>query len=384
MRLLCVFGTRPEAIKMAPVVRALEKEPAFDPVVCVTGQHREMLDQVLDLFGIEPLLDLRLMSSKQTLNGFLSKAVDRLDEAYERLRPDRVLVHGDTTTAMAAALAAFHKGIAVDHVEAGLRTYSLNRPFPEEMNRRYIDVVSEHLFAPTAGSRRNLEEEKLKGKISVTGNTGIDALQWVASNLDEDAQLRERTDRSLPTLHSDKKLVLVTGHRRESFGEGFRRICASLAAIAQRPDVEIVYPVHLNPNVSGPVEETLRGLPNVHLIAPLSYLPFVRLMQRADVILTDSGGVQEEAPSLGKPVLVMRDVTERPEAVAAGTAQLVGTNVDAIVGAVSDLLRHHGTFQSRANPYGDGKASVRIANVLAGKPVREFSWCAPVRELNVA
>jgi UDP-N-acetylglucosamine 2-epimerase (non-hydrolysing) len=305
---------------MAPVVRALEKEPAFRPIVCVTGQHREMLDQVLDLFGIEPDLDLRLMSSKQTLNGFLSKAVDRLDEAYERFRPDRVLVHGDTTTAMAAALAAFHRGIAVDHVEAGLRTYSLDHPFPEEMNRRYIDVVSEHLFAPTAGSRRNLEEEKLRGKISVTGNTGIDALQWV----------------------------------------------------------------HLNPNVSGPVEEALRGLSNVHLIAPLSYLPFVRLMQRADVILTDSGGVQEEAPSLGKPVLVMRDVTERPEAVAAGTAQLVGTNVDAIVGTVTELLRNPGTFWSRANPYGDGKASVRIASILAGRAMREFSWCEPARELNVA
>jgi UDP-N-acetylglucosamine 2-epimerase (non-hydrolysing) len=381
MRLLSVFGTRPEAIKMAPVVKALEREPFVTSLVCVTGQHREMLDQALDLFGIEPDMDLQLMSSRQTLNGFLSKAIDRLDQAYEQLRPDRVLVHGDTTTAMAAALAAFQKGVACDHVEAGLRTYALDRPFPEEMNRRYIDVVSSNLFAPTEGSRVNLQRENVQGRIFVTGNTGIDALHWVAKNLDGNRALRDRTDELLPTLSPDKKLILVTGHRRESFGSGFIRICTALAKIAASREAEIVYPVHLNPSVRGPVENCLGGLANVHLVAPLSYLPFVRLMQRADIILTDSGGVQEEAPSLGKPVLVMRDLTERPEAVAAGTAQLVGTEVESIVQAVAALLRRqdHGLVPS--NPYGDGKAAERISDVLAGRPVREFACPERVRQL---
>lgn len=361
---------------MAPLVKALAAEPGLTARVCVTGQHREMLDQVLRLFDITPDFDLKLMASNQGLNGLASAALAALDPVLEAERPDRVLVHGDTTTAMAAALAAFHRRIPVGHVEAGLRTYHLDQPFPEEMNRRVVDVASDLLFAPTARSRANLESEQLEGRIIITGNTVIDALQETQRRIAADPALRAELDRPFAGLDAAKRIILVTGHRRENFGAGFLHICQALADLSQRPDVEIVYPVHLNPNVRGPVHEALSGRANVHLIAPLDYLPFQRLMQRAHLVLTDSGGVQEEAPALGKPVLVMRDVTERPEAVDAGTVQLVGTGRAAIVAAVSRLLddpEAYARFANRVNPYGDGAACRRIVDTLLGRPVEEFT-----------
>ena len=375
MKLLIVVGTRPEAIKMAPLILALRNEPRIETRLCATGQHRQMLDQVFAHFGIEPDRDLDLMVPQQSLNRLAAAALSRLDEVYEELGPDRVLVHGDTTTAMAAALAAFHRSIPVGHVEAGLRTYTLDAPFPEEMNRRTIDAVSDLLFAPTEWARRNIEAEGLEGEVIVTGNTGIDALGAIAAQLDSDGDLRARADATLPPTVAGRKLLLVTGHRRESFGSGFRNICAALARLAMRADLDIVYPVHLNPDVRGPVETALSNRPNVHLLAPLDFLRFVRLMQRADLILTDSGGIQEEAPSLGKPVLVMRDGTERPEAVEAGTARLIGTGAARIVREVGEALDEAGASRSTvrlANPYGDGRASARIVDALLGRPFEEF------------
>ncbi|HEX8525898.1 non-hydrolyzing UDP-N-acetylglucosamine 2-epimerase [Allosphingosinicella sp.] len=373
MRLVAVVGTRPEAIKMAPVILALRAEPSIETLVCSTGQHREMLDQVLELFGIEPDVELGLMDPDQGLNGFLGQAIARLDEALASFAPNRVLVHGDTTTALAAALASFHRRIPVGHVEAGLRTYALDRPWPEEMNRRAIDVVSDLLFAPTRSARRNLKAEALAGSIVVTGNSGIDALETIVGRLASDDQLRARADAALPALGRGRRLMLVTGHRRESFGEALRGICEALSRLARSADVDIVYPVHLNPEVRRPVEAALGGTANIHLLPPLDFLPFVRLMQRADLILTDSGGIQEEAPSLGKPVLVMRDVTERPEAVEAGTAKLVGTDPARIVDEVERLLgRTPKSFAVGANPYGDGQASARIVDALLGRPFDEF------------
>lgn len=372
MKLLAAIGTRPEAIKMAPVLAALAGEPGIEARLCVSGQHRALLDPVLELFGLRPDFDLDLMEPDQGLNGLASRALARIDQAITQAAPDRVLVHGDTTTALAAALAAFHRGVPVAHVEAGLRTRDLVRPFPEEMNRRAVDLVADLLFAPTPGARCNLEAEALQGRILVTGNTGIDALEQVAGRLDRDEVLRAAADAALPPLDPEKKLVLVTGHRRESFGAGFRGICAALAALARRGDCEIVYPLHLNPQVRGPVAAALGHVVDIRLLPPLDYLPFVRLMQRADLILTDSGGIQEEAPSLGKPVLVMRGVTERPEAVAAGRARLVGTEPGRIVAAASELLDGEAKFAKGPNPYGDGGASRRIADALAGRPVEEF------------
>ncbi|MFN4162271.1 MAG: non-hydrolyzing UDP-N-acetylglucosamine 2-epimerase, partial [Stenotrophomonas sp.] len=302
MKVLSVFGTRPEAIKMGPLVRALHAAPDIESIVCITGQHRAMLDQVMSLFDIQPDHDLDVMVANQTLNGLCSRLFAKLDALYEQVQPDRVLVHGDTSTAMTAALAAFQRRIPVGHVEAGLRTGDLQQPWPEEMNRRVIDVVADHLFAPTDSSRYNLEQENLAGRISVTGNTVIDALKQTVERIDQDAALRASIDAQFPFLQADRKLLLVTGHRRENFGGGFENICRALAELAQRPDLQIVYPVHLNPNVQGPVHAHLGGLDNVHLIAPQDYLNFVRLMQRAHVVLTDSGGVQEEAPALGRPV----------------------------------------------------------------------------------
>ncbi|MFG1452005.1 UDP-N-acetylglucosamine 2-epimerase (non-hydrolyzing) [Xanthobacter sp. V2C-8] len=375
LRILSIFGTRPEAIKMAPLVQALAEERGLTSLVCVTGQHREMLDQVLRLFDIRPDFDLKLMAQNQGLNALAAAALAALDPVLAEVKPDRVLVHGDTTTAMAAALAAFHRRIPVGHVEAGLRTYHLDQPFPEEMNRRVVDVASDLLFAPTARSRANLENERLEGEVIVTGNTVIDALQATQARIAADPALAAELDRPFAGLDPDKPIVLVTGHRRENFGEGFLNICRALADLSTRGDVEIVYPVHLNPNVRGPVHEALDGRPNVHLVAPLDYLPFQRLMQRAHLVLTDSGGVQEEAPALGKPVLVMRDVTERPEAVDAGTVQLVGTRRETIVTAVSTLLDDAGAyarFANRVNPYGDGKACRRIVDRICGRSVSEF------------
>jgi UDP-N-acetylglucosamine 2-epimerase (non-hydrolysing) len=375
MNILTVFGTRPEAIKMAPLVKALKEEPSIRSLVCVTGQHREMLKQVLQLFGIVPDFDLSLMIPNQTLNTLSARALGALDAVLEELRPDRMLVHGDTTTAMAASLSAFHRRIPVGHVEAGLRTYDLSRPWPEEMNRRVVDVVSDLLLAPTVGAKANLENERLGGRIVVTGNTVIDALLAITALIDRDAELRSSLAAQFPFLEANRRLLLVTGHRRESFGDGFAAICAALRRLSQRPDLDIVYPVHLNPNVREPVLGTLANRQRIHLIDPLDYLPFVYLMQRAYIVLTDSGGVQEEAPSLGKPVLVMRDVTERPEAVAARTVRLVGTSEERIVASVTELLDDPTAYDRvsrRLNPYGDGHATERIMAALAGRRVEEF------------
>jgi len=375
MKILSVFGTRPEAIKMAPLVQALESHAHIESVVCVTGQHQQMLQQVLELFDITPHYNLQLMTQNQSLNGLSARMLGAFDEVLETVRPDRVLVHGDTTSAMVSALAAFHRRIPVGHVEAGLRTGDMSQPWPEEMNRCTIDVYADMLFAPTLSSRQNLEAENLGGKIIVTGNTVIDALLQTTRRIEADGALRQQLDAAFPFLQDDKKLLLVTGHRRENFGSGFANICEALAQLASRDDIEIVYPVHLNPNVQGPVQSRLAGLPNVHLIEPLDYARFVRLMQRAHVILTDSGGVQEEAPSLGKPVLVMRNVTERPEAVQAGTVKLVGTETVGIVESVSALYDDDDAwsdFSRHLNPYGDGHASQRIVAALTGHPVSEF------------
>ncbi|AIY43340.1 UDP-N-acetylglucosamine 2-epimerase [Collimonas arenae] len=361
---------------MAPVVKALSRETGIQSLVCVTGQHRLMLQQVLDLFDIKVDHSLDVMLPNQTLNGLSARLIGLLDPVLEAVNPDRILVHGDTTTAMIAALTAFHRRIPVAHVEAGLRTGDLTQPWPEEMNRRYVDVVSDLLLAPTTGAKTNLAAENLAGRIIVTGNTVIDALRLTIESIVFNRQLQQRLDAHFPYLQPDKKLLLVTGHRRENFGSGFAEICDALATLSHRSDIQIVYPVHLNPNVQGPVQATLSHLPNIHLIEPLDYLLFVRLMQRSHVILTDSGGVQEEAPSLGKPVLVMRNVTERPEAVAAGTVQLVGTDSARIVAAVSQLYDDDASWQQatqRINPYGDGYAAERIVDVLCGRTITEFS-----------
>ncbi|WP_395698379.1 non-hydrolyzing UDP-N-acetylglucosamine 2-epimerase [Methylocella sp.] len=380
MKIICIFGTRPEAIKMAPVVEALRREPSLETLVCVTGQHREMLQQVLDLFDLKPDVDLDVMRPNQTLNGLFSRVMTGVDAALERLGADRVLVHGDTTTALAAALAAFHRRVPVGHVEAGLRTYDIAQPWPEEMNRRGVDVVCDLLFAPTALSAENLAGERLEGRVVVTGNTVIDALKETVARVDADPAARARLDARFAFLGKGRRLLLVTGHRRENFGLGFDEVCAALAELSLRPDLEIVYPVHRNPNVQDPVLSQLSGRDNIHLIEPLSYQPFVELMRRAHVVLTDSGGVQEEAPSLGKPVLVMRDVTERPEAVAAGTVRLVGARRKAIVASVAELWDDAGAyarFARSVNPYGDGAASARIAAALAGRPFEPFDPTRP-------
>ena len=377
LRVLSVFGTRPEAIKMAPVVRALAAAPDVESRVCVTAQHRQMLDQVLDLFEIRPDDDLDVMRPGQTLHGLTARILDGLAPVLAARRPDVVLVHGDTTTTLAATLAAFYSGVPVGHVEAGLRTGDLRAPFPEEANRVLADRLCNWLFAPTARSADNLRAEGVpEGRISVTGNTVIDALllareKAAATPLDA---FSTAFGAAHGAIAGDAPLVLVTGHRRESFGDGFAQICTALRTLALRhPQVAFVYPVHLNPNVQGPVYETLSGLPNVHLIAPLDYLPFVRLMDRATLILTDSGGVQEEAPSLGKPVLVMREVTERPEGVDAGTVQLVGAQAGRIIAGVEALL-FDGVTAARMrlahNPYGDGQASGRILAALRRPPPR--------------
>ncbi|WP_123342909.1 non-hydrolyzing UDP-N-acetylglucosamine 2-epimerase [Pseudomonas brassicacearum] len=375
IKILSIFGTRPEAIKMAPLVKALAAEPGIESLICVTGQHQSMLKQVLDLFDLKADFTLDVMTPHQTLNSLTAALYSAIDPVLEQTRPDRVLVHGDTTSAMVASMAAFHRRIPVGHVEAGLRTGDIYSPWPEEMNRRCIDLSADLLFAPTGQSRDNLLGERLQGRCLVTGNTVIDTLQLTAQRINKDAQLRGELDQQFPFLQTGRKLLLVTGHRRENFGEGFLDICKALRHLAQRTDIQIVYPVHLNPNVLGPVTEQLGDLLNVHLIKPLDYLAFVRLMQHAHVILTDSGGVQEEAPSLGKPVLVMRDVTERPEAVAAGTVRLVGTSPASIIAGVNELFDDVALWRRTSqavNPYGDGKASQRIVDTLMGRPVDDF------------
>lgn len=375
MKLLAVIGTRPEAVKMAPLLLALRAEPEVDLRLCLSGQHRELIEPVLQLFGIEADVDLALMASGQSLNALAGRAIERLDAAFASIGPDRLLVHGDTTTAWAAAMAAFHRGIPVAHVEAGLRTYDLAQPFPEELNRRAVDLVADLLFAPTAGARENLDGERVPGTVFVTGNSGVDAIELMLRKLEAEETLRMAAETELPRLREGRRLLLVTGHRRESFGEGLRRICAAMAEVARRGDVDIVYPVHLNPEVKDPVEAALGSSENILLLPPLGYAPMVRLMQRADLILTDSGGIQEEAPSLGKPVLVTRATTERPEAVEAGMARLVGTDPGAIVAAVTEVLDSgaaNAGFRSGPNPYGDGKASERIVAALLGRPFEAF------------
>lgn len=367
MKVLSVFGTRPEAIKMAPVAKALAQEKAIDARVAVTAQHREMLDQVLKLFAIEPDYDLNIMKAGQGLTEITSAVLAGLKPVLEDFSPDLVLVHGDTTTTLAASLAAYYQRIPVGHVEAGLRTGDVYSPWPEEINRKVAGAITRLHFAPTERSRSNLLAENVSDEhIYVTGNTVIDALLDVVGKLSADEENSAEFDAAFG-INPGKRLVLVTGHRRESFGGGFERICDALAQLAKRDDIQIIYPVHLNPNVKGPVEKHLGQAANVSLIAPQDYLPFVHLMRRADIILTDSGGVQEEAPSLGKPVLVMRDTTERPEAVDAGTVKLVGTNADLIVSEVARLLDDRVAYDAMArahNPYGDGLAAGRIRDAI--------------------
>ncbi|WP_273858897.1 non-hydrolyzing UDP-N-acetylglucosamine 2-epimerase [Photobacterium sp. GSS17] len=369
-RVLTVFGTRPEAIKMAPLVHALAADERFDAKVCVTAQHREMLDQVLELFEITPDYDLNLMKAGQTLNEVTARILLELKPVLQEFKPEVVLVHGDTATTFAASLASYYEQIAVGHVEAGLRTGNIYSPWPEEANRKLTGALTKYHFAPTETSKDNLLKENYSPEhISVTGNTVIDALLMVKDKIESDADLKATLAAQFPYLDEKKKLILVTGHRRESFGGGFERICKALAETAQQhPDVQILYPMHLNPNVREPVNRILSGIDNIMLIEPQQYLPFIYLMDRANIILTDSGGIQEEAPSLGKPVLVMRDTTERPEAVSAGTVKLVGTDVEKIVSNLNQLLTDESAYQAMSyahNPYGDGKACERILNELA-------------------
>lgn len=376
---MTVFGTRPEAIKMAPLVLALDKDSRFESVVCVTAQHREMLDQVLELFSIKPDFDLNLMKPGQDLTDITCGVLQGLKTVLAEAQPDMVLVHGDTSTTLAATLASYYAQIPVGHVEAGLRTGNIYSPWPEEGNRKLTGALANMHFAPTEGSRQNLLAEAVSdASIITTGNTVIDALFNVVERFKTDQVLATQFGYQFEFLAKERKMVLITGHRRESFGGGFERICEAIAALSDRyPEVDFVYPVHLNPNVREPVNRLLAKRNNIHLIEPLDYLPFVYMMSRSTLILTDSGGIQEEAPSLGKPVLVMRDTTERPEAVAAGTVKLVGTDTQVIISAVSELLESESAYEtmSRAhNPYGDGKACQRILDALiATQPARQVA-----------
>lgn len=368
MKVLMVFGTRPEAIKMAPVVKQLQATPGLEVDVCVTAQHREMLDQVLQLFDITPRFDLNVMKPGQDLTDITSRIILALRDVLKDHRYDRLLVHGDTTTTMAAAMAAFYAQVPVGHVEAGLRTGNIYAPWPEEMNRMLVGRIADLHFAPTETARQSLLAENVSDdRIVVTGNTVIDALQQVVAQFEADPALNAQMQARFPFIKDGQRMILVTGHRRENFGQGFENICQALRAISEEGDVQVVYPVHLNPNVQEPVRRILGDAANVHLIEPQDYLPFVWLMQRSYFLITDSGGVQEEAPSLGKPVLVMRETTERPEAVEAGTVRLVGTDADKIRNKALELLSDTGAYESMAralNPYGDGKASERIAATL--------------------
>lgn len=380
-KIMLVFGTRPEAIKMAPLVKEFQKHPDdFETIVCVTGQHRQMLDQVLGIFNIRPDYDLNIMKQGQDLYDVTSRVLTGMRDVLDKAKPDVVLVHGDTTTSTATAIAAFYKQIPVGHVEAGLRTHNIYSPWPEEMNRQITGRISTFDFAPTALSRQNLLDEGVsENKITVTGNTVIDALYWVVDKMKKDENLDSHLNKTLQDagydvarLYNRKKLVLITGHRRENFGDGFISICKAIKALTEKyPDVDFVYPMHLNPNVRKPIHEVfgenLDGLGNMFFIEPLEYLSFVYLMEKSAIVLTDSGGIQEEAPGLGKPVLVMRDTTERPEALKAGTVKLVGTNFYKIVEEMSRLLddaTYYNAMSHAVNPYGDGHACKRIVNAL--------------------
>ncbi len=366
---ICVFGTRPEAIKMAPLIQQLRKNECIQSKICVTGQHKQMLESVLELFEIVPDFNFEVMTPNQNLSTLTAKILTGLAEVYTTWMPDFILVHGDTTTTLAASLSAYYHKIPVFHVEAGLRTGNIYSPWPEEINRKLTASLASIHFAPTPLSRMNLLEEGVNPEgIFVTGNTVIDALFHISNRIDSNQMIRNELEKQFDFLDSERKVILVTGHRRENFGEGFSRICESLAQIAGLyPDVDIVYPVHLNPNVQIPVHQLLAGFKNIHLISPIDYVSFIYLMRKSYFILTDSGGVQEEAPSLGKPVLVMRNNTERPEAVNAGTIELVGTDAKKIVAHASRLLTNHNHYRKMSlaqNPYGDGKASERIVEII--------------------
>lgn len=387
---MLVFGTRPEAIKMCPLVKEFQKRPdEFETIVCVTGQHREMLDQVLQIFNVKPDFDLNIMKQGQDLTDVTARVLAGLRDVFKECRPDVVLVHGDTTTSMTGALAAFYAQIPVGHVEAGLRTHNIYSPWPEEMNRQITGRIATWNFSPTPLSEKNLLEENVQGKIYVTGNTVIDALHLVVDRLKNDETLAKEQDEILAQagydmarLSGGKKLVLITGHRRENFGDGFIRMVTAMKDLSEKyPDVDFVYPMHLNPNVRKPIHEVFGEnltRSNFFFIEPLQYLEFVHLMAKSTVVLTDSGGIQEEAPGLGKPVLVMRDTTERPEALSSGTVHLVGTDYDKIMNEVSLLLddkEAYDRMSKAVNPYGDGKACRRIADVLAGKETDRYAVC---------
>lgn len=369
MKVMTVFGTRPEAIKMAPLAKALEADPRIEGIICVTGQHRTMLDQVVNLFGLKPKYDLDVMRAGQDLYSLTSAILTSLKQVFEAEQPDIVLVHGDTTTTLASTLAAYYAQIPVGHVEAGLRTGNIYSPWPEEGNRRITGTLSTLHFAPTETSRQALLAEGVpEARIIVTGNTVIDALLDIVGRFDNDPEMTRDIAMRFAFLKENRRVILVTGHRRESFGDGLERICTALSQISERfDDVDIVYPMHLNPNVREPVTRLLAKYDNIYLIEPQDYLPFVWLMNRADIIITDSGGVQEEAPSLGKPVLVTRETTERPEAVQAGTVRLVGTDVEEIIKWTTRLLTDEKAYHEMSiahNPYGDGKAVPRIIEKL--------------------
>ena len=381
-KIMLVFGTRPEAIKMCPLVKEFQKHSEeFNTVVCVTGQHREMLDQVLTIFDVKPDYDLNIMKQGQDLTDVTARVLTGLRDVFKECRPDVVLVHGDTTTSTAGALAAFYAQIPVGHVEAGLRTHNIYSPWPEEMNRQITGRIATYNFSPTPLSEKNLLEEKAHGNIYVTGNTVIDALHLVVDKLKNDDALAKEQEEILAKagydvtrLKNSKKLVLITGHRRENFGDGFIRMVTAMKDLSEKyPDVDFVYPMHLNPNVRKPIHEVFGEdltRPNFFFIEPLQYLEFVYLMEKSTIVLTDSGGIQEEAPGLGKPVLVMRDTTERPEALASGTVHLVGTDYDKIINEVSTLLENDSAYEKMSkavNPYGDGKACARIVAVLNGE-----------------
>ena len=385
-KIMLVFGTRPEAIKMAPLVKEFQKHPdKFETIVCVTGQHRQMLDQVLNLFEITPDYDLDIMKQGQDLYDITSRVLLGMREVLQKATPDVVLVHGDTTTSTAAALAAFYRQIPVGHVEAGLRTHNIYSPWPEEINRQITGRIATYNFAPTQLSKANLLREAVDERsITVTGNTVVDALYWVVDKIKEDKNLSEELKNILQAagynpdrLSDDKRLVLITGHRRENFGDGFINMCTAIKDLTQKyPDVDFVYPMHLNPNVRKPIHqvfgEDLSNLGNMFFIEPLEYLSFVYLMEKSTIVLTDSGGIQEEAPGLGKPVLVMRDTTERPEALEAGTVKLVGTNYNKIMEEVSRLLNdnsYYDTMSKAVNPYGDGQGCRRIVETFKGDSI---------------
>jgi UDP-N-acetylglucosamine 2-epimerase (non-hydrolysing) len=369
IKTLCVFGTRPEAIKMAPLIKQLEKNSAFTNKVCVTGQHKQMLMPILNLFDITPDFNLNIMTPNQNLSHLTAKILIELCDVFSKYKPDIVFVHGDTTSNLAASLSSYYHQVSIAHVEAGLRTGNLMLPWPEEANRKLSDALADIHFAPTEHARLNLLQENVPSeRIYITGNTVIDALFSMLNKLDKNPELTISMKQKFSFLTPARKMILVTGHRRESFGEAFERICQSLVIIAKRfPGVDIVYPVHLNPNVQEPVNRLLAGVNNIYLLDPVDYLPFVYLMKTAYLILTDSGGIQEEAPSLGKPVLVMREKTERPEALDAGTVRLVGTHVENIVKQVELLLTDTGVYRDMSfaqNPYGDGDAATRMVNII--------------------